>query len=263
MISDLRDGDMLNFKYVRELLARDQRLIRLQAKGKAVFVGDTHGDLDATETVFREYFKPGYTLIFLGDYVDRGPDSRENIAYLLGKKAEAPDQVFLLMGNHEGYCSVPFSPADFWESLAPDENESFSDIFQFLSFAVVAENGLIAVHGVPPDVNTLEEINTIQLCSEQWHQLTWGDFAEVKGEVATGSDGRQKFGQDYFMSVMTRLGRSVLIRAHQARINPVIFDKKCITLITSYAYTFTRLIAIADLEKPFINSADDIEIVEI
>jgi hypothetical protein len=55
----------------------------------------------------------------------------------------------------------------------------------------------------------------------------------------------------------------VLIRAHQARINPVIFDKKCITLITSYAYAFTRLIAIADLEKPFINSADDIEIVEI
>lgn len=48
---------MLNFAYVREILARDQRLIRLQAKGKAVF-----------------------------------------------------------MGNHEGYCSVPFRPADFWES---------------------------------------------------------------------------------------------------------------------------------------------------
>jgi hypothetical protein len=208
-------------------------------------------------------FSKSDELYLLGDYVDRGPDSRENIAYLLGKKAEAPDQVFLLMGNHEGYCSIPFSPADFWESLAPDENESFSDIFQFLSFAVVAENGLIAVHGVPPDVNTLEAINAVQLCSEQWHQLTWGDFTEMKGNVDAGPDGRQKFGQDYFMNVMTRLGRSVLIRAHQARIDPVIFDKKCITLITSYAYSFTRLIAIADLEKPFINSADDIEIVEI
>lgn len=263
MIRDLRGGNMFNFTHIKELLARDQRLIRLQAKGKAVFVGDTHGDLDATETVFREYFKPGYTLIFLGDYVDRGPDSRANIAYLLEKKAEAPDQVFLLMGNHEGYCSVPFSPADFWEGLAPDENDSFSDIFRFLPFAAVAENGLMAVHGVPPDVNTLEEINAIQLCSEQWHQLTWGDFTEIKGEIDTGSDGRQKFDQDYFMSIMTRFGRSVLIRAHQTRIQPVIFDKKCITLITSYAYAFTRLIAIADLEKPFINSADDIEIAEI
>jgi len=254
---------MLNFFRVRELLAAEQRLIRLQAKGKAVFVGDTHGDLDATETVFREYFKPGYTLIFLGDYVDRGPDSRANIAYLLEKKAGAPDQVFLLMGNHEGYCSVPFSPADFWEGLAPDENDFFSGVFRFLPFAVVAENGLMAVHGVPPDVNTLEEINAIQLCSEQWHQLTWGDFTELKAAVEAGPAGRQKFGQDYFTDVMTRLGKSVLIRAHQPRINPVIFDKKCITLITSYAYTFTRLIAIADLEKPFISSADDIEIVEI
>jgi protein phosphatase len=113
MISDRRDGDMLNFKYVRELLARDQRLIRLQAKGKAVFVGDTHGDLDATETVFREYFKPGYTLIFLGDYVDRGPDSRENIAYLLGKKAEAPDQVFLLMGKSRRILLCPVQPGRF------------------------------------------------------------------------------------------------------------------------------------------------------
>jgi len=263
MRSDHSGGDMFNYHHVRELFARDQRLIRLQAKGKAVFVGDTHGDMDATETVFREYFKPGYTLIFLGDYVDRGPDSRANIAYLLEKKSEAPDQVFLLMGNHEGYCAMPFSPADFWESLAPEENDAFSGIFRFLPFAAVAENGLIAVHGVPPDVNTLEEINTIQLCSEQWHQLTWGDFTEVKEKVDAESDGRQKFGQDYFTSVMARLGRSVLIRAHQTRINPVIFDKKCITLITSYAYTFTRLITIADLEKPFINSADDIEIVEI
>jgi hypothetical protein len=254
---------MLNVNHLRELLARDQRLIRLQAKGKAVFVGDTHGDLDATETIFREFFKPGYTLIFLGDYVDRGPDSKDNIEFLLGKKTEAPNRVFLLMGNHEGYCSVPFSPADFWESLAPDENDSFSGIFQFLPFAVVAENGLMAVHGAPPDVNTLEEINTIQLCSEQWYQLTWGDFAEVKENVDASRDGRPTFGQDFFMSVMARLGRSVLIRAHQVRINPVIFDNKCITLITSYAYTFTRRIAIADLEKPFINSADDIEIVEI
>jgi hypothetical protein len=240
---------MQNFKSVREILARDQRLIRLQAKGKAVFVGDTHGDLDATETVFSQYFKPGYTLVFLGDYVDRGPDSKDNIAFLLKKKSEAPDQVFLLMGNHEGYCSVPFSPADFWESLAPDE--------------VVTENGLIAVHGAPPAVNALEEINTIQLCSEQWHQLTWGDFAEMPDDVVNVPEGRPWFGEDYFRRVMKRLGKNVLIRSHQPRINPVIFDKRCITLMTSYAYTLTRLIAIVDLEKPLIHSADDLEIVEI
>jgi hypothetical protein len=254
---------MQKFNSVRKILVRDQRLIRLQAKGKAVFVGDTHGDLDATKTVFRQYFKPGYTLVFLGDYVDRGPDSRDNIEFLLEKKAEAPDQIFLLAGNHEGYCFLPFSPADFWESLAPHEYESFSDIFQFLPFAVVTENGIIALHAALPDVNTLEGINTIQLCSEQWQQLTWGDFAETPGEVISNFEERPKFGIDYFRRVIRQLGKNVLIRSHQPQIKPVIFDKRCLTLMTSYSYTFIRLIAVVDLENPVINSVDDIEIVEI
>lgn len=254
---------MQKSKSFREVLAGDRRLIRLRAKGKAVFVGDTHGDLDATETIFSRYFKPGYIIVFLGDYVDRGPDSKDNIKFLLEKKSEAPDRVFLLMGNHEGYCSVPFKPADFWESLAPDEYDFYSDIFRFLSFAVVTENGIFAVHGVPPAVDTLEEINSIKLCSEQWHQVTWGDFIEMPGEIVNDPEDRPKFGEDYFIRVMKRLGKNVLIRSHQPRIKPVIFDGRCITLMTSYAYTFTRLIAIADLEKPFIHSADDLEIVEI
>ncbi|MFZ5907920.1 MAG: hypothetical protein ACOYVJ_11050 [Nitrospirota bacterium] len=62
---------------------------------------------------------------------------------------------------------------------------------------------------------------------------------------------------------MNQLRKNVLVRSHQPRIKPVIFDKKCITLMTSYAYTFTRLIAIADLEKPCISSADDLELLEI
>jgi len=253
---------MSDFSSVKKILVRDRRLIRLEPKGKAVFIGDTHGDFDATEAVFSEYFKPGYTLIFLGDYVDRGPDSITNIEFLLEKKLEAPDQVFLLMGNHEGYCSVPFSPADFWEGLAPHEYDSFSDVLQFLSFAAVTENGLIAVHGAPPDVKTVEEINNIELCSEQWHQLTWGDFVDVQGDVVNDFEDRPGFGGDYFRRVMNQIGKNVLIRSHQ-RIEPLIFDKRCLTLMTSYAYAFTRLIAIADLEKPIINSADDLEIVEI
>lgn len=254
---------MIDLKAVRKVLAKDMRLIRLPSKGKAVFVGDTHGDLDATESVFREYFKPGYTLVFLGDYVDRGPDSRENIDFLLRKKLESPEQIFLLAGNHEGYCSVPFTPADFWESLASDEYEYFSDVFKCLSFAVVTENGILAVHGVPPDLDKLDKINSIQLCSEHWHQVTWGDFVEIPGKIVSDPNGRPKFGQDFFMRVMGQLGKNVLIRTHQPRISSVIFDKRCLTIMTSYAYAFTRLVAIADLEKPLISTVDDLEVMEI
>jgi hypothetical protein len=248
---------------IKEILARDNRLIRLPAKGKAVFVGDTHGDLDATQTVFRHYFKPGFVLVFLGDYVDRGDKSMENIEFLLEKKAEAPEEVFLLAGNHEGYCMVPFSPADFWEGLPPEEYEYFSEICKFLSFAAVTQNGLMAVHGATADLRELDEINEVKLCGEHWMQFTWGDFMEQPGEFLGDHWGRPAYGEDYFNRTMMQLGMNVLIRSHQPNIRPVIYHKRCLTLMTSHYYTFDRRVAIVDLEKPAINSVDDLEIAQI
>jgi hypothetical protein len=60
-------------------------------------------------------------------------------------------------------------------------------------------------------VDTLEEINTIQLCSEQWHQVTWGDFVEKQGETVNDLEGRPKFGEDYFIRVMKLLEPKMFI----------------------------------------------------
>lgn len=248
---------------IREILSRDKRLIRLPDSGKAVFVGDTHGDLDATETIFRLYLKPGYILVFLGDYVDRGDNSVENIDILLEKKVESPERIFLLAGNHEGYCSVPFSPADFWESLAPHEYARYSEICKLFSFAAVTRNGIFATHGAPPDVMSVDEIDTVQLCSEHWVQMSWGDFSEQPGEFLGDRWGRPLYGEDYFNRTMKKLGSRVLIRSHQPNIQPVVFNKRCLTLMTSYYYTFDRHVAIVDLEKRVISSVDDLEIVKI
>ncbi len=248
---------------VKELLIHEGRLIQLPAQGKAVFVGDTHGDFEATEEIFRCYFKPGYTLVFLGDYVDRGSQSRENLEFLLSKKWEAPKQVYLLMGNHEGYCLLPFYPADFWESLSTDDNTYFSEIFQFLPYVAITANGLIAVHGVLPDVQTVTEINTIQLCSSHWQQLTWGDFANLPGDFIGEYSGRLTYGEDYFKRTMKQLNKNVLIRSHQPHAKPVLFGKRCLTLMTSSAYSPIRTIAVADLNKPTIDTVDDLKILNI
>jgi predicted MPP superfamily phosphohydrolase len=248
---------------VKELLIRDGRLIRLPSHGKAVFVGDTHGDFEATEEVFHRYFKPGYILVFLGDYVDRGDQSKENLLFLFKKKREAPQQVFLLMGNHEGYCLLPFQPADFWESLSRKENALLSEIVHLLPFAAVTENGLIAVHGVPPDVAEVAEVNNIPLCSLHWLQLTWGDFAHAPGDFIEEYGGRPTYGEDYFKRTMKQLNKNILIRSHQPQAKPILFDRRCLTLMTSLAYSPLRTIAIADLEKPIIETVDDLEIVDI
>jgi len=254
---------MKDIKLIIDILSQESRLIQLPDQGKAVFIGDTHGDFDATEKVFRLYFKPGYILVFLGDYVDRGAESRKNLEFLLKKKLEVPERIHLLAGNHEGYCKVPFSPADFWESLSEEDYAFYSEICNFFSFAAMSRNGVIGVHGAPPDVLTPEDINAIEICSDHWFQLTWGDFAEGAGELTGNHSGRPLFGKDYFKRTMKQLGMNVLIRSHQPRIEPVVFDKRCITLMTSYSYTFDRRIAIVDLERPAIHSVDDIEVVEI
>ena len=254
---------MIAIEEIRRAISKDGRLIRLPSEGKAVFVGDTHGDFDATKTVFDTYFTFGHVLVFLGDYVDRGPESRENIEFLLRKKVEAPTRVHLLAGNHEAFCSVPFGPADFWESLSQDELAYYSEVCKLFPFAAVTGNGLLALHGVPPDVMDVEKVGDIRLCSETWFELTWGDFSEEAGELLSGPDERPRYGRNYFTRVMTQLGARVCVRSHQPRIKDVVFDKRCLTLMTSYAYSINRTIAVADLEKPSINSTDDLDVVEI
>jgi serine/threonine protein phosphatase 1 len=69
-------------------------------------VGDVHGRLDLLgrllEQIERDAATAGKNVlrIFLGDYVDRGPDSSGVIEYLLTLKRQAPDSIFL-RGNHE------------------------------------------------------------------------------------------------------------------------------------------------------------------
>jgi serine/threonine protein phosphatase 1 len=65
-------------------------------------IGDIHGCHKKLETLFdRLPIDPERDfLIFMGDYINRGPKSREVISYLLDVRRNMPNTVFLL-GNHE------------------------------------------------------------------------------------------------------------------------------------------------------------------
>lgn len=71
-------------------------------RGRLLAIPDIHGRLDLLEALMQRIdLQPEDQAIFLGDYIDRGPDSRGVLDYLQALKAERPTQVEMLGGNHE------------------------------------------------------------------------------------------------------------------------------------------------------------------
>ena len=68
--------------------------------GRTIAIGDIHGCSKALRTLIEEIEPtPEDTIVFLGDYIDRGPDSRDVIDQLL--KISTQCNLVPLLGNHE------------------------------------------------------------------------------------------------------------------------------------------------------------------
>jgi len=220
-----------------DLLRAEGRLVELPCEREAVFVGDTHGDLEVTETVLCRFLSQDRVLVFLGDYVDRGPDSEGNLRLLLETKLRFPDRLVLLMGNHESYCIGPFSPADFWDDLNPAALREVGTTLSLLPFAAFSRRGLLALHGALPNLPSVDAIRGVSLGSAAWRTMTWGDYVDLPDVLATGDRcTRPTYGQDSFASLSRRLGVRVLVRSHQPSAPTYLFDDRCLTLFTSRAY---------------------------
>ncbi len=70
-------------------------------EGRLLAIGDIHGCLDQLRDLIRQInLQPEDRIVFLGDYIDRGPDSAGVVEYLLELEQHCPRCVFL-RGNHE------------------------------------------------------------------------------------------------------------------------------------------------------------------
>jgi serine/threonine protein phosphatase 1 len=68
-------------------------------------VGDIHGSYTKLANLLKHCAAHGGEgtprFVFVGDYVDRGPRSREVVELLMKRQAAAPDHIVCLRGNHE------------------------------------------------------------------------------------------------------------------------------------------------------------------
>lgn len=69
-------------------------------------VGDVHGNIRALEDLLERIQRElsiGDTLVFLGDYIDRGPDVRKCVDRIIDLKGTSAFSVITLLGNHEDW----------------------------------------------------------------------------------------------------------------------------------------------------------------
>jgi len=248
---------------MKEFFKKEPKLIKIERAKRVIFVGDTHGDLEASQKVIKDYLKEGNKIIFLGDYVDRGSFSKENLDFLLEQKEKNPEKVFLLQGNHEGHRILKFSPEQFWEGLSKKEYQKYSKIVENLPLAAVVKN-IVALHGALPEVEKLKDFEKIKIGDENWFRICWGDFIEEEKENL-GIDpftGRPQFGKDYFFKIMQKINKKILIRSHDPNAPRLMYNNLCLTIFTSSAYTEERIISILDFSKE-IKTARNLELKRI
>jgi serine/threonine protein phosphatase 1 len=71
-----------------------------------IAVGDIHGNLPALDDLLDQILVEAAaedTVVFLGDYIDRGPDSRQCVDAILRFHRETRAEVVCLLGNHEDW----------------------------------------------------------------------------------------------------------------------------------------------------------------
>ena len=209
------------------------RLVTLAPRGEALVIGDLHGDFESLVLILREskflqkMEKTGdATLIFLGDYGDRGEKPAEVYYAILKLKLAYPKQVVLLRGNHEGPKDLMASPHDLplrfqvrfgedWVSIY----EKTRDLWSCLYNAVFVEGRFLMVHGgISPEINNLQDIAQAREGHNEalLEELLWNDPVEGMRGVSSSPRGAGKlFGKDVTEKVLDRLGAKILIRGHE------------------------------------------------
>ncbi len=206
----------------------------LPPQGKAIVVGDLHGDLHGlytllTETRFIQRTGEGedVKLIFLGDYGDRGACSPEVFHVVFYLKQIKPERVFLLRGNHEGLPLIPFSPHDVPIQLQLKYNEQWSEIydnllnlFSNLPHSLIVENKYLLLHGgAPSKIASLSDLNLADQLfplTTHFEEILWSDPKDaITGTQPSGRGLGRLFGEDVTSEVLQITNTRTLIRSHE------------------------------------------------
>lgn len=225
IVEDPWDDSWISERAVLELLGAveaklDNTPQLIELHGSVLVVGDTHGDLQSSLNAFKikadEY-------LFLGDYVDRGPQQLQNICYLFARLLR--DEVVLLRGNHESpLMNRYYGFYDVVRSRLPrGVYAGFSRAFSLMPYSALINSRVWAVHGgLAVGLQSLREVSKLPKLdqvpsNEISFQLLWNDPDESVEYFSPSprGEGIYLYGKLAVDEFLRNNGLSYIIRAHE------------------------------------------------
>jgi serine/threonine-protein phosphatase PP1 catalytic subunit len=203
---------------VKEVIANEPFLVQIAPPVRVV--GDIHGQYYDLLRIFEEVgHPPDQQFLFLGDYVDRGPQNIETIALLLIYKILYPKHVFLLRGNHE--TSDVNALHGFKSECVSRYSRRLWTIFNEVFDVLPIGGKIFACHGgISPDITGLQFFDSVQRplnpVAGPLADLIWSD-PDPFGDGWHPNPRGQSFcyGPEQTHKFLDALGFELLVKAHQ------------------------------------------------
>ncbi|MDW8043325.1 MAG: metallophosphoesterase [Nitrososphaerota archaeon] len=205
------------------VLSAEPAVLRVDV-GKVLVIGDLHGDLESLESSL-ELVDRYDVLIFLGDFVDRGPHQLEVLAELMRAKVEFRDRVLLIRGNHET-AQMNYAYG-FYHVVARRFGAGayglVAELFSELPIFAVVNGETMAVHGgIPRGVRSVGELMGVRKQGEDLEddvvvQMLWNDPDESIEDFGPSwrGPGIYTYGRRAVASFLSASGLKRIVRAHE------------------------------------------------
>ena len=213
---------------------RDEDKYDTRKISKTILIGDIHGQYyDLIRILHSQKLNERTRFIFLGDIVDRGPNSTECVLIVLLMKILWPKQCFIIRGNHE--CPE-INRAYGFEKECNDCFEDdiaiwamFNAVFQFFPLCLSIHDRIFCVHGgISPSLDSLDSLrninrNDLLVIPDEGlvTDLTWADPHESASQQSSNGFAENDRGCSYIFSetiakkFCEKFGFDFICRAHQ------------------------------------------------